>query len=348
MARHRDGAETVRSLLRRVIENRGISLHAVDLRIKEEASAAAKIAAKSDRYSSYEDLQDLLGLRIITYFEDEIDQVGELLREELEIDEENSVDKRSQIDSDRFGYLSLHFIAQVKAERLQFAEYAGLSGVTFEIQVRSILQHAWAEIEHDLGYKSQGDIPRDLRRRFSRLAGLLELADQEFSALRDGHLAYANAVGEIEQLKNVGLDAVSLRAAYEKFPEFHALDMRVARALGFAEVSASFREKDLGLRASSLESFGVTTVGEMVRLVGDNEDFVAQFASELYPNNVLVKGNGDSHPPQGVGLLFLEFVIAASGDEARFIDWRQGNVPDYERLRTALAVTQDEIGFARI
>jgi hypothetical protein len=59
-------------------------------------------------------------------------------------------------------------------------EYSTHTGVQFEVQIRSTLQHAWAEIEHDRGYKSEVEVARAVRRRFSRLAGLLELADYEF------------------------------------------------------------------------------------------------------------------------------------------------------------------------
>ncbi|MDO5684258.1 MAG: hypothetical protein Q4G46_15720, partial [Propionibacteriaceae bacterium] len=57
----------------------------------------------------------------------------------------------------------------------------------FSVQLRTVLQHAWAEFEHDVRYK--GTIPPeqvpDLDRRFTLAAGLLELADSEFTTIRD-------------------------------------------------------------------------------------------------------------------------------------------------------------------
>jgi hypothetical protein len=62
-----------------------------------------------------------------------------------------------------------------------------LRGQQFEVQIRTVLQHAWAEFEHDIRYK--GTIPDahapDLDRRLTLAAGLLELADREFSTIRD-------------------------------------------------------------------------------------------------------------------------------------------------------------------
>jgi ppGpp synthetase/RelA/SpoT-type nucleotidyltranferase len=62
------------------------------------------------------------------------------------------------------------------------------------------LQHAWAEIEHDLGYKTALGVPRNVRRQFSRLAGLLEIADTEFASIRDRLSSYERDLpGLIEQ-----------------------------------------------------------------------------------------------------------------------------------------------------
>ena len=63
-----------------------------------------------------------------------------------------------------------------------------------EIQVSTILQDAWAEIEHDIVYKSPEDIPFRLRRRFACLAGLLEIADREFESLRQDEMVVRQAV----------------------------------------------------------------------------------------------------------------------------------------------------------
>ena len=79
------------------------------------------------------------------------------------------------------------------------------------MQIRTVLQHAWAEFEHDIRYK--GTVPpehaRDFDRRFTLAAGLLELADQEFTTIRE---RLRGAVAEPE----AGQDGVSPRelAAY--------------------------------------------------------------------------------------------------------------------------------------
>lgn len=89
------------------------------------------------------------------------------------------------MEEERFGYQSIHYLVRVKAERAHLAEYDRFAKTVTEVQVRTILQDAWAEIEHDIQYKSSIAIPLEIRRRFMALAGLLEIADREFQAIQD-------------------------------------------------------------------------------------------------------------------------------------------------------------------
>jgi hypothetical protein len=89
------------------------------------------------------------------------------------------------IEEDRFGYQSIHYLVRIKRERAGLAEYERYAKATAEVQVRTILQHAWAEIEHDIQYKSAIAIPREIHRRFMALAGMLEIADREFQAIQN-------------------------------------------------------------------------------------------------------------------------------------------------------------------
>jgi hypothetical protein len=87
----------------------------------------------------------------------------------------------------RFGYSSRHLLVGLDQGRAAQPANARLRGRIAQVQIRTVLQHAWAEFEHDIRYK--GTIPEehvpDFDRRFTLAAGLLELADQEFSTIRD-------------------------------------------------------------------------------------------------------------------------------------------------------------------
>ncbi|WP_343980279.1 DUF6119 family protein [Pseudonocardia aurantiaca] len=159
-------------------------VHSVTSRVKSKTSIMRKLE-RSDRSREFGDITDVLGIRVVTYFPDEVDAIGNLIEREFEVDIDNSIDKRTLLDPDRFGYLSLHYVLQLDAGRSALPEYSGYKGLKFELQIRSILQHAWAEIEHDLSYKPSVSVPSEIKRRFSRLAGLLELVDAEFLGIRN-------------------------------------------------------------------------------------------------------------------------------------------------------------------
>jgi putative GTP pyrophosphokinase len=183
-------------IIKTLLGSGGLKVHSVNFRVKEESSAIRKLETKRGKYRSCADLTDLLGIRVITYYPDEVDRVAEILEHEFSVDIANSIDKRAILDADQFGYLSKHYVLTLSPERAALGEYAHFRGRCFEVQIRSVLQHAWAEIEHDLGYKADRELPAPMRRRFFRIAGLLEVADEEFRALRraiEEYHAYVDA-----------------------------------------------------------------------------------------------------------------------------------------------------------
>ena len=151
-------------LLNDLLDAQNLKVHSVSTRVKERASLEKKLSLKK-KYNNIQEVTDILGLRIVTFFEDEVDKVAEIISKEFEIDASNSIDKRV-IEYDKFGYSSLHYIVSLNSSRNNLAEYKSCKNLKFEIQIRSILQHAWAEIEHDIGYKSKGSIPEIVKRNF--------------------------------------------------------------------------------------------------------------------------------------------------------------------------------------
>ena len=179
--------EKIKQLLKEVLTEAGIATHSITSRCKDLKSLKKKIGKKEEqekRYNGLADITDLVGLRVITHFSDDVDHVAKVVESVFLIDKDNSIDKRKSLDSDRFGYMSLHYVVSLSESRIVLPEYKLFAGLKAEIQIRSILQHAWAEIEHDLGYKAGVGVPKEVKRRFSRLASLLEIADEEFASLR--------------------------------------------------------------------------------------------------------------------------------------------------------------------
>ena len=217
-------SKRVRAKLTTICDNEGIHVHAISHRVKARESLAAKLNRPDVSYRALDDLTDVAGVRVITYYASDVERVAEIVQREFVIDEENSIDKGALLDPDRFGYVSLHYVVSLRKSRNRSGAKNSLAGLKAEIQIRSILQHAWAEIEHDLGYKSRHAIPRKARRTFSRLSGLLELADQEFDAILQSLRDYA---GEIESATaaEIAIDRVSLAHVIKTNNSFKELVM---------------------------------------------------------------------------------------------------------------------------
>ena len=185
--KYREVEDIAKKQLLSELGSSNISVMQLQSRIKSWESVEEKLIKKPERYEKVEDLTDLLGIRVICFFLSQIDDAALAIKRLFDVDTEHSEDKRLSIPPDAFGYISLHITCRLK-KNMGYPEE--LTNFTFEIQLRTILQHAWAEIEHDLGYKTVLEVPRDVRREFSRIAGLLEIADNSFEKIKDSISEY--------------------------------------------------------------------------------------------------------------------------------------------------------------
>jgi|SRR5439155_26823982 len=183
LPRYTEAAKLAEELLREIVAEAPILIHVIGSRCKRLDSLRLKLRKKRYRQPGRQ-LTDKVGVRIITYFENDIPPVVALMERELEIDQRKSEDKRTKLNLREFGYLSVHLIARTKGRWSKLPKFAPIRRMWFEIQVRSILEHAWAEIEHEVIYKSGIAFPDETKRRFARLAGTLEILENEFLALR--------------------------------------------------------------------------------------------------------------------------------------------------------------------
>lgn len=242
-----------------------ITVTAIDHRVKKEDSLAGKLEHKGAKYHSVDDITDLLGVRVITFYTDDVDKVAALVSQEFEVDWSNSVDKRKLHELDSFGYNSLHYICRLP---IGSAEEA-LCAIPFEVQMRTALQHVWSTINHDTGYKSDVQIPREYLRQFGRLAGMLELIDNEFSRLRTSLADYRRRMQSL--VASGQLDEVPLSAdtwdSYLLTRPFDRLNSRIA-AVNQAEIFPAPLQPFLPV----LRAFGMQTLGDVQQITDSLSD----------------------------------------------------------------------------
>ena len=229
--------EVMKSKTAEIINEGELTVASMEFRIKEEASLAGKLQRKGSKYGTLRDITDIFGGRIIMYYNEDVDRVASFVESKLEIDWPNSVDKRKMHEVDSFGYNSLHYICRIPKTFFYDPEYPDLNDIRFEIQMRTLLQHAWANMDHDTGYKSGVEIPKRYLRNMSRLAGMLELVDDEFSKIRIELTDYRRKVQSLVRsgnLDEVPLDGDTFRSYLELEP-FSQLNKRIA-AMNQAEI----------------------------------------------------------------------------------------------------------------
>lgn len=244
---------TIESLLRA----KGIETFAIQHRTKLLPSLDEKF--KKKEYSSISEVTDLCGIRVITYMESELKKVCDALEGCLEVVPEKSLNKSEELDDDQVGYRSIHYILKLGADRTCLPELMQYTDLVFEVQVRTLLQHAWAEIEHDRCYKFKASLPRDLKRRLYLISGTLELVDAEFSRVVSDIEAHS-----IESARKVETGDLDVEITSEVLANY------------LAASAPKLYEKLIRKDASSkvlaeLDKFGVQTLEDFDRLIKDHD-----------------------------------------------------------------------------
>lgn len=305
------------ALLRDKLAHNGIIVTAVDARIKTEESLKGKLELKGAKYATLSDITDIFGARIITFYTDDVDRIAAMVEQLFEIDWDNSVDKRMLHQLDSFGYNSLHYICRMPEFPYRF-----------ELQLRTTLQHAWASINHDIGYKTGVEIPREYLRRINRLSGILEMADDEFSRIRSEITDYRRRVQQLVQngkLDDVLLDGDTFNSYLQARP-FDSLNKRIA-AINQAEI----QEVPLIRYLRVFVAFGCKTLGDVQRLV-------KQYSEDAYRLARHQLGNTDLDiisSAVGVQNICIVCILATGGGKmglVRFFDAINGHNTQNEEI----------------
>jgi putative GTP pyrophosphokinase len=222
----------------------------------------SKLEADEQPYEINDFISDLIGIRIVCLYEDQIPVVSEVLQRHFKI--LNVTDKISAVESteDSFGYKGLHMDLALNDEMASLPKYQPYLGCPFEVQIRSLIQDAWSMLDHKIKYKKS--IPLDLKRRINILSALFELADREFKEIRNATTELmqqatvapvSDAVDEARETAGQAASAVSpkpvnafnfLRVAGHFFKDFEFEDYKVDDFVqDILELDAGFQKSDL-------------------------------------------------------------------------------------------------------
>lgn len=191
--------EHVVRILRNEFRNPGIDIYG---RAKEIDSLLKKLILKPNK--TYETLTDKAGVRVIVKFTEEVDIVGKFIERRFTNHEKD--DKRADLKIDQVGYQGIHYDIKLNDDEAEGIEFVGMWA---EVQVRTLAQHLWSDMSHELGYKPDLKVPEPMLRRLNRLSALVEVADDEFARLHDA----IREMPEYDTYKILGL----LKSQFYKF-----------------------------------------------------------------------------------------------------------------------------------
>ena len=248
------------TIIENLLKNNNIDYLTVTGRTKDRESVKDKIKRKGYKKPK-EQLTDISGIRIIVFFESSVKKVSKLIEASFEVDKKNSLNKDALLSNDQIGYRSVHYVCTLGETRISLPEFEYLSGLKFEFQIRTVLQHAWAEIAHDRNYKFSGALPKEIERNLYLYAGLLEVADKGFDELSKSIDSYMENLheksshGDLE----VEINSISLEQFVSKWSKNN----------NFA-LEGVYDKSNLSELVRELSEFGINSLSELNAIIPEN------------------------------------------------------------------------------
>lgn len=282
LGRHARLTSTVSGLLENLLNRNSIEYLSVTGRTKDLLSAEEKIRRKKYTQPKSQ-LTDLSGIRVITFLETQVNAISELIRKTFDVDQKNSLDRATDLGEDRMGYRSTHFVCTLGTNRRGLPEYDALGELKFEIQVRTVLQHAWAELAHDRSFKLGTGLPTKIQRKLNLYSGMLEIVDGAFDEIAREVDEYKDAIAKktVTQLSDTELNSLSLHRYLQDIMKQYGLEIQPKEVPD--DILAEFK------------SFGLRKIGDLTSIAdekalsrvkhflenSDNEENVVGFVRTL-------------------------------------------------------------------
>ncbi|WP_051470768.1 hypothetical protein [Arthrobacter sp. 35/47] len=271
----RAAASAIQDAIAARLDDDGLNYHAIEHRVKDHQSLEQKLRRRNpDGSLKYADglsgIDDIIGARVITFLQLDVERAITALRNSFEVIAH--VDKTAeQREKGEFGYSGQHLVLRISEDAAPNGCRHHI-GERFEVQFRTILQHAWAEFEHDIRYKSAGPVPPEVNRAFTLPSGLIELADNQFSTISNVVAAEKANPDESTRLLPEDLTGEALERILE-----HSLPNNPRSRI---EQYEWLREL--------LETHGITTVAQASELMGsaDWEGIARRIQYKFAPGHV--------------------------------------------------------------
>lgn len=285
-------AEEVAYIFERGVRAAEIQYSSIIWRAKSLDSFCEKVIRKNYKYPLKE-ITDIAGVRLVFLYLTDRTEIEKMIEREFKVVEK--IDKVTKEEEDRFGYGALHYLISL-GKKASGARYDNLKDLICEIQVRTILQDAWATVAHHLSYKQESDVPKELRRKLNALSGLFETADDQFDQLRERRKEYKEKVKQ--QISTKKKDFLQSRINLDNLTEF--LNWKLPER-------APSNEEIVSELLTELESLGYTKLANLDRTVNLTYDAVKAHEKKYPPIDPDTEQN-TVYAQVGVARAALDFV----------------------------------------
>ncbi|MGC4367045.1 GTP pyrophosphokinase [Hydrogenophaga sp. R2] len=240
-----------------LVDSCGLTLGVpIESRVKTWSSVAEKLERKRLKPKRLDEIEDLVGIRVIFLFQRDLEQFHAQIENAFKVI--SAEDTSQRLTDAQFGYKSRHYILNLPAELDRVPTLKGLTQQKVELQVRTLAQHIWAAAAHKLQYKHEESVPLPLRRSIYRVSALLETVDLEFTRVLEQRDEY------------VKTQAASL-------VELDRLDVNVVEAVLDQLLPAKSKDvvtEDYSDLMADLQNFKIFTRGDLTSLISKHEDAI--------------------------------------------------------------------------
>ena len=309
-------------MIEELLKKNGIEISQIESRTKEIHKFTEKIERKGYK-DPFNEVDDLTGIRIIAYYLEDIDPILDLLKKEFSVDPDRSIDKAQILDPDRFGYLSVHYILKLSSIRNDLSEWEQYKNLRAEIQVRTVLQHAWGAINRKLAYERFEEVPKNLRRQLYRLSALLELGDIQFSDLRNKiervREQYSKEVdkGELD----IEIDSSSIEVYFSSKDQVLKWQ-DIAENAGIKVLKIDFDSKPISSLIKIVNRANIKTIRELDSFLSNSAEWGKDFLS-----NLSKKASNEEYTPSANIYAIIALLIMFSKKDIFSEEGKKSNHP---------------------
>jgi len=282
---NKEFSERLKPLFSDLLIEHNVSFMQIESRVKSLPSFLDKVyrVLSAGREFSY-NCTDLIGVRLITYYMEDVYQIARLIEQKFKVHSQNRDYDSFNRSPDQFGYSSIHFKVSLLAPETYSVDVSPFRNLVFEVQIRTVAQHAWATIDHKLRYKTTEEIPKPVLRQIFQLSALFELADNQFSNIKKQ--LEAQARGDLERYKAGDLSARINARTLDYFLTVHSRTIesliKEAENIGFKETSIQHDPNTIRHLLTVFKRLGIETMGELEDLFQEALQKKAAFLEDIF------------------------------------------------------------------